>query len=93
MNMHNWVSRMCVYEWSAGRAFVEMQARPHLRDFLMSVFLVSIQSLSLYRWDMGLERGGCGRSEAPWSSDIEAFATAACALDVGIVEDKFTGQF
>lgn len=40
----------------------------------------------------GLEQGGYGRTEAPWCSHVEAFSTATCALYVGIVEDKFTGQ-
>lgn len=65
------------------------QACPHLRDFLMSVSL----NLSVFKdgtgFGGGREQGG---TEAPWCSDVEAFSAAACALDVGIVEDKFARQ-
>lgn len=32
------------------------------------------------------------REEAPPCSYVEAFSTATCSLDVGIVEDKFAGE-
>lgn len=64
----------------------QTQARPHLRDFLSSVLF----NLSVFSdgtgFGAGREQGG---TEAPWCSDVEAFTTAACALDVGIVEDEF----
>ena len=51
INMFTWASGVCVCEWSSGRAVVGKEARPHLEDFLLSVFLVNIQSFSLYGWD------------------------------------------
>lgn len=89
---------MCVCEWSAGTAVVKTQARPHLRDFLMSdsvrQHLVS-QSFFFFLDGTGVGAGrvvGGRRTEAPWCSDVEALSAATCALYVWIVEDKFTGQ-
>lgn len=49
--------RVCVCDRSVGK-----QACPHLRDLLMSDFLLNIQSLSLFGWDRVRSReGAAGR--------------------------------
>lgn len=85
--------RVCVFWCSAGRAVVVTLTQLHLKRF---PHVPRQHSASQSFWvglGFGWELYGCGgRTEAPWCSYVEAFSTATCALDVGIVEDKFTGQ-
>lgn len=48
--------------------------------------------LSVFVRGTGVHSRSGARVEAPPCSYVEAFSTATCSLDVGIVEDKFTGE-
>lgn len=48
--------------------------------------------LSVFVRGTGVHSSSGARVEAPPCSYVEAFSTATCSLDVGIVEDKFAGE-
>lgn len=48
--------------------------------------------LSVFVRGTGIHSSCGARVEAPPCSHVEAFSTATCSLDVGIVEDKFAGE-
>lgn len=59
----------------------------HISYYFMSDFLFN--SLSVFIGETGFR---AGREREDGGSHVEAFTTTTCALDVGIVEDEFTGQ-
>lgn len=84
--MHSWIDLVC--EWFAGRAAAGTERCPHHVDFLTPNVLVGRLSFSREKAGV-LSWGG---AEAQRRSDVEAFPAATHALDVWVVEDKFTGQ-
>lgn len=84
--MHSWIDLVC--EWFAGRAAAGIERCPHCVDFLTPSFLVGRPSVLGEKAGV-LSRGGAA---AQRRSDVEAFPAATHALDVWVVEDKFTGQ-
>lgn len=90
MNIHGLHEYVCV----SGLQEKNYKERRHVH--ISKIYwwqLINIQSLSPCWWDGEVwSSKGVGRTEALWRSHIEAFSTATCSLDVGIVEDKFTGQ-
>lgn len=70
------------------------EQRQELRGVHVSKF--SSHPTSSLAVSLGLRRKGRGsepgRDGGLATSDVEAFTAAACALDIRVVEDKFTGQ-